>query len=144
MLAILVYQYPGVFLQIYALQNVQAAVLTYPVPLEAILTAEEGLLAQLLACWALQTTGIVVAVGALAFPVLVHGDLFRWCLVHGCAVRVRTVVRRVIGKLIAVDAQACTAAASTSAAKGSSNGEAWCCRNRRRKICLQHLSGCRA
>lgn len=42
---------------------------TYPVPLEAVLGAEEAVLdAQLQACWTLQAASVVVAVRAEAFP----------------------------------------------------------------------------
>lgn len=61
----------------------KSTALTYPVPLEAILTAEVRFLAQLLASRALQAAGVVVAIGTLAFALLVDGDIFCWCLVHG-------------------------------------------------------------
>lgn len=56
--------------------------LTYPVPLETILTAEIRLFAQLLAARTLQTAGVVGTVGALAFPFFGYRDFFCGCLVH--------------------------------------------------------------
>jgi hypothetical protein len=58
--------------------------LTYPVALEAILTAEVCLFAQLLTGRALQAASIFVAVRTLAFALLVDGDFFCRCLIHGC------------------------------------------------------------
>lgn len=58
--------------------------LTYPVALEAILAAEVCLFAQLLASRTLQAASIFIAVCTLAFALLVDGDLFCRCLVHGC------------------------------------------------------------
>ena len=58
--------------------------LTYPVALEAILAAEVGLLAQLLTGRALQAAGIFIAVCTLAFALVVDGNFFCWCLIHGC------------------------------------------------------------
>lgn len=56
--------------------------LTYPVPLEAVLTAKVRLFTQLLAIWTLQCACIVLAVRALAFPLLLDRHLFGRCLVH--------------------------------------------------------------
>lgn len=61
-----------------------STVLTYPVPLEAFLATEVGFLAQLLAGWALQGTGIVAAVIAFTFAFLLDRHLFCWSLIHDC------------------------------------------------------------
>jgi hypothetical protein len=58
--------------------------LTYPVALEAILTAEVGLFSDLLASRTLQAASIFVAVCAFALALLVDCDLFGWRLVHDC------------------------------------------------------------
>jgi hypothetical protein len=58
--------------------------LTYPVALEAILTAKVGLFSDLLASRTLQTASIFVAVCALALALLVDCHLFRWRLIHDC------------------------------------------------------------
>ena len=71
--------------------------LTYPVSLEAILTAEVGFLAQLLAVGTLEAAGIVRTVGAFAFALLVHCCLLGRCLVHGCG-RSTLVVRGAVGE----------------------------------------------
>jgi hypothetical protein len=58
--------------------------LTYPVTLEAVLTAEVGLFSQLLAGRALQATSIFIAVCALALALVVDRDLFCRRLIHDC------------------------------------------------------------
>jgi hypothetical protein len=58
--------------------------LTYPVALEAVLTAEVGLLSDLLASRTLQAASIFVAVCAFALAILVDCDLFCWRLIHDC------------------------------------------------------------
>lgn len=60
----------------------ESTALTYPVSLKAVLAAEVGFLAQLLACGTLQAAGVVVAVAALALALVVDRHLFCWCLVH--------------------------------------------------------------
>ena len=62
----------------------ESTTLTYPVALEAILTAEVGLFPKLLAGRALQAASIFIAVCTLAFALLVDSDFFCWCLVHDC------------------------------------------------------------
>ena len=52
--------------------------LTYPIPLEALLTTEKSLFAQLLTRWTLQRAGVVGAVGTLARRFLLDCDLLRW------------------------------------------------------------------
>ena len=75
---------PIFFCPLRASSSHQSTALTYPVALEAILTAEVGLLAQLLASRALQAASIFIAVRTLAFALLVDGDFFCRCLVHVC------------------------------------------------------------
>lgn len=56
--------------------------LTYPVSLEAVLTAEVRLFSDLLTGGALQRSSVLVAIVTLTFPLLRHCDILRWGLIH--------------------------------------------------------------
>lgn len=59
-----------------------AVELTYPVPLEAVLATEIRLFAEFLAGGTLETSGVVIAVGAFTFALCFGCDFFGWRLIH--------------------------------------------------------------
>jgi hypothetical protein len=79
----------SIFCPLRAFSSHKSTPLTYPVALEAILTAEVRLFAQLLAGRTLQTSSIFIAVCALAFAFLVDSDFFCRGLVHRCGLNVK-------------------------------------------------------